>query len=110
MKTTRYRGYVLATVTDRDLYYGGIGDSYRVGQVLIFPAGVKPKVGGEMACADNMDAATEYLDGGSSPVAARPDAAKEPVRADGTSLVQILLTLPFVSLHRILSLHSIVHK
>ena len=86
MKTTRYRGYVLATVTDRDLYYGGIGDSYRVGQVLIFAAGVKPKVGAEMACADNMDAATEYLDGGGSPAASRPDAGEEPVRADGPSL------------------------
>ncbi|MFR2587884.1 MAG: hypothetical protein ACLS9I_08310 [Adlercreutzia equolifaciens] len=65
MKTSRYRGHVLATITDRDLYYGGIGESYQVGQVLIFAAGTKPKPGSEMACADNMAAATEYLDGGS---------------------------------------------
>ena len=64
MKTSRYRGHVLATITDRDLYYGGIGESYQVGQVLIFAAGTKPKPGSEMACADNMAAATEYLDGG----------------------------------------------
>lgn len=61
MKTSRYRGHVLATITDRDLYYGGIGESYQVGQVLIFAAGTKPKPGSEMACADNMAAATEYL-------------------------------------------------
>lgn len=44
---------MLATITDRDLYYGGIGESYQVGQVLIFAAGTKPKPGSEMACADN---------------------------------------------------------
>ena len=48
MKTSRYRGHVLATITDRDLYYGGIGESYQVGQVLIFAAGTKPKPGSEM--------------------------------------------------------------
>ncbi|MFQ9178849.1 MAG: hypothetical protein ACLR3C_02300 [Eggerthella lenta] len=75
MKTSRYRGHVLATITDRDLYYGGIGESYQVGQVLIFAAGTKPKPGSEMACADNMAAATEYLDGGGSP-AAIPEPAR----------------------------------
>ncbi|MFR0867513.1 MAG: hypothetical protein ACLSGS_00175 [Adlercreutzia sp.] len=67
MKTSRYRGHVLATITDRALYSGGIGESYQVGQVLIFAAGTKPKPGSEMACADNMAAATEYLDGGDPP-------------------------------------------
>ena len=66
---------MLATITDRDLYYGGIGESYQVGQVLIFAAGTKPKPGSEMACADNMAAATEYLDGGGSP-AAIPEPAR----------------------------------
>ena len=75
MKTSRYRGHVLATITDRDLYYGGIGESYQVGQVLIFAAGTKPKPGSEMACADNMAAATQYLDGGGSP-AAIPEPAR----------------------------------